>query len=89
MVAGNWKMHTTVPEALNLTTEIQQRLDLNPLAEVVLLPPFISVWLIDHFGSADRGWGSGLLLGESGSLHRAGFGGDAPRVLPVCPDRAQ
>ena len=47
-------MHTTVPEALNLTTLIRQRLDPEPLAEVVLLPPFISVWPVRQ-----------LLLGDS------------------------
>lgn len=53
VVAGNWKMHTTVPEALNLTTEIRQRLDLHPLAEVVLLPPFISVWPVQQLLDGD------------------------------------
>ncbi len=44
LVAGNWKMHTTVPEALTLTKSIMQGLDAKLAAEVVLLPPFISVW---------------------------------------------
>lgn len=48
LVAGNWKMHTTVPEALNLTTSIRQRLDPAPRAQVVLLPPFISVWPVQQ-----------------------------------------
>jgi triosephosphate isomerase len=46
LVAGNWKMHTTVPEALNLTTAIRQKLDPQPRAEVLLLAPFISLWPI-------------------------------------------
>lgn len=41
-------MHTTVPEALNLTTAIRQRLDPDPSAEVVLLPPFTSVWPVQQ-----------------------------------------
>ncbi|MGB6771489.1 MAG: triose-phosphate isomerase [Candidatus Dormiibacterota bacterium] len=48
LVAGNWKMNTTVPEALNLTTVIRQRLDPDPLADVVLLPPFISLWPVQQ-----------------------------------------
>jgi triosephosphate isomerase len=48
LVAGNWKMNTTVLEALNLTTLIRQRLDPDPLPEVVLLPPFISVWPVQQ-----------------------------------------
>ncbi|MGH7665840.1 MAG: triose-phosphate isomerase [Candidatus Dormibacteria bacterium] len=48
MVAGNWKMHTTVPEALNLTAAVRQRLIPDPLAEVVLLPPYISLWAVQQ-----------------------------------------
>jgi triosephosphate isomerase len=52
-VAGNWKMHTTVPEALNLTGLIRQRLDPDPRAEVVLLPPFISIWPVQQLLAGD------------------------------------
>ena len=48
LVAGNWKMNTTVLEAINLTTLIRQRLDPDPLADVVLLPPFISLWPVQQ-----------------------------------------
>lgn len=41
-------MHTTVPEALNLTTAIRQQLDPEPAAEVVVLPPFTSVWPVQQ-----------------------------------------
>lgn len=53
MVAGNWKMHTTVPDALNLTTLIRQRLDPDPQLDVVLLPPFISVWPVQQLLAGD------------------------------------
>jgi triosephosphate isomerase len=53
LVAGNWKMNTTVPEAINLTTLIRQRLDPDPPAEVVLLPPFISVWPVQQLLADD------------------------------------
>ncbi|MGH7639685.1 MAG: triose-phosphate isomerase [Candidatus Dormibacteria bacterium] len=44
LVAGNWKMHATVPDALNLAAAIRQRLPPEPEAEVVLLPPYTAVW---------------------------------------------
>jgi triosephosphate isomerase len=53
LVAGNWKMNTTVLEALNLTTLIRQRMDADPLPEVVLLPPFISVWPVQQLLADD------------------------------------
>lgn len=53
LVAGNWKMHTTVPDALNLTGLIRQRLDPDPRAEVVLLPPFISIWPVQQLLAGD------------------------------------
>jgi triosephosphate isomerase (TIM) len=53
LVAGNWKMNTTVREALNLTTLIRQRLDPDPLPEVILLPPFISVWPVQQLLAND------------------------------------
>ncbi|MGA8206944.1 MAG: triose-phosphate isomerase, partial [Candidatus Dormiibacterota bacterium] len=53
LVAGNWKMNTTVLEALNLTTLIRQRLGPDPLPEVVLLPPFISVWPVQQLLAND------------------------------------
>jgi triosephosphate isomerase len=54
LVAGNWKMNTTVLAALNLTTMIRQRLDPDPLPEVVLLPPFISIWPVQQLLADDR-----------------------------------
>ncbi|MGH7643184.1 MAG: triose-phosphate isomerase [Candidatus Dormibacteria bacterium] len=53
MVAGNWKMHTTVPDALALTSGIRQRLGPEPVAEVVLLPPFISIWPVQQLLAGD------------------------------------
>jgi len=53
LVAGNWKMNTTVLEALNLTTLIRQHLVPDPVPEVVLLPPFISVWPVQQLLADD------------------------------------
>jgi len=44
MVAGNWKMNKTLPEAVQLTTEINQLLQkkkINPMHLTVLCPPFL------------------------------------------------
>lgn len=42
IVAGNWKMNKTLPEALQLTAELLTRLDNHQLknVEVVIIPPF-------------------------------------------------
>ena len=48
LVAGNWKMHTTVPEAIDLTTAIRQKLAPQPQAGVLLLPPYISLWPVQQ-----------------------------------------
>lgn len=53
LVAGNWKMYTTVPEALNLATLIRQRLEPRPTADVVLLPPFTSLWPVQQLLTDD------------------------------------
>ncbi len=39
-VAGNWKMHTTVQEGVNLAKEIAQLVESNSEAEVAIIPPF-------------------------------------------------
>jgi triosephosphate isomerase len=43
MIAGNWKMNTTVGEAIKLVTEMQVGLDAISGVEKVLCPPFISL----------------------------------------------
>ncbi len=43
-MAGNWKMNTGVEEALELARQVQAGLPDRPPAEVVLLPPLISLW---------------------------------------------
>ncbi|MEW6033460.1 MAG: triose-phosphate isomerase [Chloroflexota bacterium] len=42
-VAGNWKMNTTLEEAVALTREMRERLDAVGGVEKVLCPPFISL----------------------------------------------
>ena len=43
MIAGNWKMNTTVSEAVKLVNELRQELDAIDNVEKVLCPPFISL----------------------------------------------
>jgi len=43
MIAGNWKMNTTVSEAVKLANELRQGLDEIDNVDKVLCPPFISL----------------------------------------------
>ncbi len=43
MVAGNWKMNTTVSEAIELVNEMHQGLDQIDNVDKVICPPFISL----------------------------------------------
>ncbi len=43
MIAGNWKMNTTVGEAIKLVSELCQGLDKIGNVEKVLCPPFVSL----------------------------------------------
>src|ERR1700680_1298663 len=50
MVAGNWKMNKTVPESLALVEEIGTGLPDLVKVEVVVLPPFTSLWPVSRSG---------------------------------------
>jgi len=43
MIAGNWKMNTTVSEAIELVSEMRQGLDEIDNVDKVICPPFISL----------------------------------------------
>jgi len=43
MIAGNWKMNTTVSEAVELVNEMCQGLDKIDNVDKVICPPFISL----------------------------------------------
>ncbi|TAK32100.1 MAG: triose-phosphate isomerase [Chloroflexota bacterium] len=43
IVAGNWKMNTTVAEAMDLTRAMREDLDATTGVEKVLCPPFVSL----------------------------------------------
>ena len=40
VTGGNWKMHTTLPEAIALAQEVRHRLGSQRLGDVLLFPPF-------------------------------------------------
>lgn len=49
LVAGNWKMHFTVPEGLRVVEELLGRLQpFTGAVEVVVLPPAIMLWEVAH-----------------------------------------
>ena len=43
MIAGNWKMNTTLSEAVDLVNEIRQELGQIDNVDKVVCPPFISL----------------------------------------------
>jgi triosephosphate isomerase len=43
LIAGNWKMNTTVPEALELVREMKDELEKITRVEKVVCPPFVSL----------------------------------------------
>ncbi len=46
LIAGNWKMNTTVDEAIELVNELRQGLNKVDNVEKVLCPPFVSLALV-------------------------------------------
>jgi triosephosphate isomerase (TIM) len=58
MVAGNWKMNTTVPEGVALARAVLERCGAETAVEVAVLPPFVHLWPVRDAIAASR-----LLLG--------------------------
>jgi triosephosphate isomerase len=44
LIAGNWKMNTTVPDGVALASDIRSRVGELTDVDVVLLPPFAHLW---------------------------------------------
>lgn len=67
IIAGNWKMNKTVAETLELVREIRQSLGEAPeKVEVVLCPPFTSLWVAKNsLGRSKYGLGAQNLYWES------------------------
>ena len=78
IMAGNWKMHMTVGEAVDFVTGLQKALGDWKETEAVVAPPFVALAPV-----AER------LKGGPGGLYRRGI---PPHVagpgMPVCDYRA-
>ncbi len=83
IIAGNWKMNMTIPEAVALVDGIKSKL-LNPLkADVVVCPPFTALKTV-----ADRIVGSAVDLGAQ-NMHWEKSGAYTGEVSPVMLRDAQ
>jgi triosephosphate isomerase len=83
LIAGNWKMNTTVAEALGLVEAMRPRLESISGVEQVLCPPFVSLEPIHRFLDA-----SPILLGAQNVFweDKGAFTGEvSPKMLaPLC-----
>ena len=66
LIAGNWKMNKTIPESLKLIHALTGKLNSSCPAEVVLIPPFTSL-----FSAAEALRGSDIQLGAQNLSHLA------------------
>ena len=48
MIAGNWKMNTTISEAIELVNKMRRELDEIDNVDKVICPPFISLAAVDE-----------------------------------------
>lgn len=46
LIAGNWKMYKTVPEALALVRDLKARLNLISQRDIVVAPPYTALWAV-------------------------------------------
>jgi triosephosphate isomerase len=69
MIAGNWKMNTTVSEAVELVNEMRWELDQIVNVDKVICPPFISLALIKELikGSTIKLGAQNLYFEEKGA----------------------
>lgn len=65
LIAGNWKMHKTVDEALALIDEMLEDLDVYEEVETVLIPPFIALFPVMELVED-----TGIKLGAQNMSHR-------------------
>jgi triosephosphate isomerase len=66
LIAGNWKMHTTVSEALALVDGVLGRITRSDDREVLVCPPFTALHAV-----GERLRGTGLALGAQDVHHEA------------------
>ncbi len=69
MIAGNWKMNTTVSEAIELVNEIRRGLDQIDNVDKVICPPFISLAAVRELikGSSIRLGAQNIYFEEKGA----------------------
>ena len=77
LIAGNWKMNTTLREAYTLAQALASNLNAAPDVEVLLCPPFISLTTV-----ADAIGGSTLKLGAQ-NLHPETKGAFTGEIAPT------
>lgn len=84
LVAGNWKMNTDVDQALALAQGVATGLPEKPGADVVLLPPAISLWALHQVLEGD----ARILLGAQNCFWEpnGAFTGEisAPMLRALC-----
>ena len=70
IIAGNWKMNTTLPQALALVRAMKESLEAIPQVESVLCPPFISLAAIRDLlqGSPIRLGAQNMYFQEKGAF---------------------
>ena len=76
IVAGNWKMNTTIPEAIVLAAQMRDALDAVSGVEKVVCPPFVSLLAVQ--GLLD---GTSVKLGAQ-NMHHAEKGAFTGEVSP-------
>ena len=69
MIAGNWKMNTTVSEAIALVNEMRQELDQIDNVDKVICPPFVSLAAIKELikGSSIKLGAQNIYFEEKGA----------------------
>ena len=69
MIAGNWKMNTTIDEAIELVNEMRQGLDQIDNVDKVICPPFISLAAIKELikGSSIKLGAQNIYFEEKGA----------------------
>jgi triosephosphate isomerase len=77
IVAGNWKMNTTIAEGLALIDELLPRLQIYSTVERIVCPPFVSLAAI-----ADRLRGTDIAVGAQ-NMHPEAKGAFTGEIAPV------
>ncbi len=80
IMAGNWKMHKTIPEAVELATALKNSVGDVTAAEVVLCPPFTAIAAV-----ADAVRGSNISVGAQ-DMHWEEQGAFTGEVSPLMLD---